>query len=131
MLLSVVIMAYNRKRYLAGAIRSVLDQTLAREHFEILLIKNFNDPEVDTISEENNIVTIEGGETPIGWYIHDAISKASGDVVCFLDDDDVFEPDKLERIYTGFTEHPDLVYYKNEWSLIDRDGKAVSPSRSD
>lgn len=125
MFLSVVIMAYNRKTYLAGAIRSVLDQTLPRDRFEIVLIKNFEDPEVEILVEKNNVISIPAGDAPIGDYIHTALGKTSGDVICFLDDDDTFERDKLQRVYSSFIEHPDLVYYKNEWSLVDQNDNII------
>ena len=130
MFLSVVIMAYSRKIYLKNAISSVLYQTIGREHFEIILIKNFNDADIDAFAEKNDVKVISGGAAPIGEYIHTALEKASGDVVCFLDDDDAFEPDKLTRIYYSFIEHPDLVYYKNQWSLVGQSGETLHPPRA-
>lgn len=124
-------MAYNRKTYLASAVKSVLNQTLSRDHFEIILIKNFSDPEVDALAERDNVIMLSAGKSPIGEYIQSAVGKTSGDVICFLDDDDIFEPDKLQRIYSSFTKHPDLVYYKNEWSLIDQNGNVISPPQID
>ena len=42
-----------------------------------------------------------------------ALERAQCDVVSFLDDDDLFTPNKLELVQNKFMEHPDLIYFHN------------------
>ena len=41
--ISVIITAYNRKDFLFNAIKSVVNQTLDKKYYEIIVIKNFED----------------------------------------------------------------------------------------
>ena len=125
MKISVVIMAYNRRKFLKYAIESALKQSLNNDNYEILLIKNFQDGEIDAICIENGIKALLTPNVSIGEYISIALKNSSGDVICFLDDDDAFEQNKLEVVYDAFSNNPALMYMRNNWSLIDADGKRI------
>ena len=45
--ISVIITAYNRKKYLLGAVRSALNQTLPKDLYEVIVVKNFRDEIID------------------------------------------------------------------------------------
>jgi len=96
-----VITAYHRKEYLAAALRSVLTQTDAPD--EILVSKDFDDPEVDRLIVENGVISRRIGDYTIGDQAADALRHIRSDVVCFLDDDDVWYPDKVEVVREQFT----------------------------
>jgi len=51
--LSVIVTAYNRMRYLPFALRSLEAQTLSRDKFEVIVVKNFDDKESDDIISRN------------------------------------------------------------------------------
>ena len=125
MKISVIVMAYNRRNFLRYAIDSVLNQSLSRENFEILLIKNFKDQEIDGLCLEKDIQVILTPNVPIGDYISIALKNSSGEVLCFLDDDDAFEGNKLETIYDEFNDKKDLMFIRNNWTLIDSEGKPI------
>lgn len=128
MLISVIVTAFNRKDFLRTAVRSVLDQTLEQDLFEIIVVKNFEDQEIDSLSSKGNIVIIQAGDETIGQYMSLGIARAKGEVIAFLDDDDVYLPKRLECIHSVFSSEPDLLYYKNDWQLVDVVGKAGSES---
>ena len=97
MFLTVIVLAYSRKEYLKRALSSVFNQTLDRGSFEIILIKNFTDPDIDEICKENRVKSILM-EGTIGEYIRRGIIESAGDVITFLEDDDEFAEDKLEMV---------------------------------
>jgi len=45
--ISVIITAYDRKKYLLGAVQSALNQTLPKDLYEVIVIKNFRDETID------------------------------------------------------------------------------------
>ena len=45
--ISVIVTAYNRKEFLLQAVSSALRQTLPREYYEVIVVKNFEDEEID------------------------------------------------------------------------------------
>jgi glycosyltransferase involved in cell wall biosynthesis len=95
---SVIIPTYNRARFLGRAIRSVLEQTYT--DFELIvvddhsdedptpLVETFEDPRLHYVRHEENQGNAATRNT--------AIRMARGRYLAFLDDDDEWEPEKLE-----------------------------------
>lgn len=124
--ISVIIIAHDRKEYIAEAIKSVLHQTLDKNLYEILVIKNFYDEEIDSFIKNNGIVNIFTDEIELGKNIKTAIKKAKGEVIAFLDDDDLFYPEKLKIVYDKFKNNPNLCYYHHGRSTIDENSNLIS-----
>ena len=111
---SVIIPTYNRASYLKKSIQSVLDQTFS--DFEIIVINNystddtlevikaFNDPRIKTINFKN--------EGIIAKSRNQGIIQSAGKYIAFLDDDDLWFPNKLEIQINYMETNPefDLVY---------------------
>jgi len=134
--ISVIIIAFNRRKYLLQAIKSAVNQTLDRSHYEIIVAKNFNDEEIDDFIEKNNVKSIfydrvnpKSGYIDQGAFYSLAIEQASGDVLCFLDDDDYFVQEKLEKVYRVFDRNEKVVYYHNRQIFIDDNGNRIKKRR--
>lgn len=102
MLISVIITAYNRQEFLADAVKSVLNQDFDRKNYEIIVIKNYKNYDMDKFLESNNVINIIMDGT-IGEFLYKGISISHGDIISFLDDDDMFDPEKLYVISQEFT----------------------------
>ena len=114
MKISVIITAHNRRNYLHRAINSVITQSLSREYFEIVVVKNFKDNILDEMissAEAKNILVPK--ETNVGFDMYRGIMESEGDVICFLDDDDIFSKDRLEKVYSVF-EDKSVIYFRND-----------------
>ena len=121
----VIVGAYNRRKYLPLAVRSLLSQTVARERFEIVVVKNFRSAEEDEELEEVGATVLFDEEPRIGRWLRHAIALSESPLITFCDDDDEFEPGRLERVLEVFREHPDLGYYRNRVRVIDAEGRAI------
>ncbi|MGC8726379.1 MAG: glycosyltransferase, partial [Thermoplasmata archaeon] len=86
--ISVIITAHNRKEFLKNSINSVINQTLPRSFYEIIVVKNFIDFEIDDFIQKNGIINIYTDEIEIGKKIVLGIEHCKGEILCFLDDDD-------------------------------------------
>ena len=53
--ISVIVTAYNRRKYLPFALRSLEAQTLLRDNFEVIIVKNFDDKESDSIISRERV----------------------------------------------------------------------------
>ncbi|OWP56113.1 MAG: hypothetical protein B2I17_07205 [Thermoplasmatales archaeon B_DKE] len=115
-------MCYNRKKFISEAILSAINQDFPRDQYEIIVTKNYSDDAIDTLMETHGIIGIHEGNVDIGNMIVNACSKARGEFICFLDDDDRFHKDKLRRIFDTVSEHSDIVYYHNSFRMIDTEG---------
>ena len=117
--ISVIITTYNRKKYLVDAVKSAYNQTLPKDKYEIIVTKNFNDDIIDSFIKEHGgrRIFFKGGTQ--GRQLTDALRYTKGEVICFLDDDDLFEKEKLETIYKLFKKDTNLVYINNARHYID------------
>ena len=125
MLVSILIANFNYARYLAGAIDSALGQT----HRDIEVIV------VDDGSTDNSIDLIEsygarivsafkrnGG--PTSAY-NAAFERSRGDLLCLLDADDFFTPDKVEKVVAASRNAPDAYMIHHQLQIVDEAGKPV------
>jgi glycosyltransferase involved in cell wall biosynthesis len=100
-LVSVVMSCYNHERYIAQSIESVLNQTAP--DLELLITDGGStdnspkivaqyaqkDPRVHASYHQENI--------GISETINDGLNRVTGRYICFLDSDDLWIPDKLEK----------------------------------
>lgn len=98
-LVSVIIPSYNRAKFIVNSIQSVLNQTYT--NFELIvvddcstdnsiqLIKKINNPKINLIIQEENKGACVARNTGIKY--------AKGKYIAFLDSDDQWYPNKLEK----------------------------------
>lgn len=123
--ISVIVGAYSRQLYLTQAVRSVLDQTLDRSRYEIVVIKNFECSEVDDLRDRPGVKILWDDSAAMGTMLARAVHACDGEVICFLDDDDLFEPGKLSLIADRFREIPNLSFVHDGLIAVDRTGAQV------
>ena len=118
---SVVITAHNRKKYLMDAVKSVLNQKKANSIVEVIVVKNFADQEIDTFLEMPNVKNIFTSEESFGRKLSTGIDAATGEIICFLDDDDMFRQDKISFIEKIFGENEDILFAHNNMVAVAED----------
>ncbi len=127
--LTVVITAYDRREFVERAILSVLAQTLPRSRYQIILIKNFRSEDVDSLAEKHQISSVLSRSSSLGDNYVEALEISDGDVLCFLDDDDLFDRRKLEVVSRAFSEYPDLGYFHNRYVPFMREHDQIVPAK--
>lgn len=104
--ISVIICAYSEERWdeLAAAVRSVEQQEL-RPH-QIVVSVDHNPSLLDRVRREMpNVVVVENEQsTGLSGARNSGLRVAHGDVVAFIDDDAVADPDWLIWINAGYAE---------------------------
>ncbi len=123
--IAVIVGDYSRRRFLSFALASLSAQTLARDRFEIVVTKNWRDPEIDRSLEALRATVLFDEEPRIGQWLRHAVEACRAPILTFLDDDDEFEPERLARVLEVFAQHPDLGFYRNRVQVIDREGRPV------
>lgn len=123
--LSVIIIAHTRRDFLREAVDSVLAQKLGEGTAEILVVKNFSDSELDEYIAKIGAESIVSPALPVGPKIVAGIQRSRGEILTFLDYDDVYESLRLRRVQEAFHRHPDLGFYHNRFSYIDDDGRPL------
>jgi glycosyltransferase involved in cell wall biosynthesis len=124
-LVSVLVTNYNYARFLGKALDSVLNQTYT--NFEIVICddgssdgsKQLLTSYADSDSRVKVIFRPNGGQPAA---MNDAFGRSTGEVVCLLDADDLFEPGKLERVIEKFRSDGTLGIVGNSVKVIDANG---------
>ena len=120
---SVLAIAYNRREFINAALLSAINQTLPKDMYEIVLLTNFDiDP---TLLSQANIRVVFSNIRELGPKLSTAIPLCQGDIICFLEDDDEWLPDKLEHVTSIFSKFPEVGYYHNNWIVIDERGNEL------
>lgn len=96
---SVLLCAYNAEQTIADAIESVLSQEF--EAFELIIINDGSKDSTLSIAEnyakkDNRIRVFSQSNSGIGISRNNAIEKASGNYLAFIDSDDIWHPAKLK-----------------------------------
>ena len=126
---AVVVAAYRRRRFLDGALGSVLAQTVPRESLEILALADFDDSEIHARCAREDIAYRRDPEPVIGRWLLGAIDATRAPIVAILEDDDLFAPEHVARALARFRARPDTALYRNRVSVVDEQGTPVPISR--
>lgn len=152
--LSVIIPMYNVEEYVEKCIRSLEDQDIPTNEYEIICI---NDGSPDNcrgivlgLQEEfDNIILIDKKNQGVSLARNDGIDKASGNYILFIDPDDYVEVNSLKRVlqtavenkaqvsFLGFTilsekgTIKEQVVYENWYSQVFNGTEAYFISRGD
>ena len=96
--ISIIIPAHNQERYIGRCLRSVLNQTYARDNYEIIVIDDASSDRTDYALElfESEIVLIRNQEQlGLPGSLNKGIRKARGRYVIRLDPDDYVHAEYL------------------------------------
>jgi len=117
-MISVIVTEYKKRGYLIHALRSVFNQSLDRDKYEVIVVKNYEDKEVDEYARKNGAKIIISNEKWLGPKIAQGLEEAKGDVISLLEDDDLFLPNKLEVVYNTFKKYENLSLFKNPVKIL-------------
>ncbi|OKH21787.1 glycosyltransferase family 2 protein [Chroogloeocystis siderophila] len=124
-LVSVIINNYNYGRFLTQAIESVLNQSYS--NWELIVVDDGSTDNSREIIEayKEKLIPILQKNAGQGEAINTGIAHAQGEIISFLDADDYFARDKLEKIVAGFCEHPEWVQISHCWISVNSEGQTV------
>ncbi len=121
--ISVIMPSLNAGRYIAAAVESVITQLGPDDELivqdggstddtQTVLHRYLTDPRVRLVSERDDSQSDA---------LHRAVARVGGDYVCWLNADDVLEPDAFSEVRAGAQQGEATVIY-GDWRVIDADG---------
>jgi hypothetical protein len=118
-LVSVVISSYNYGRFLDQAIASALDQTYDR--VEVIVVDDGSTDDSRSVIRryDERIIPIfqqNGGQASA---INAGFARSRGEIVIFLDADDVLAPDIVARVVETLRRNPDAAKIQSRMEVID------------
>ena len=124
--ISIITPSYNQGEFVEQTIHSVLNQTYKNIEYIIVdggstdctleIINRYQD-QISVISEKDN------GQSDA---INKGFKRATGELVGWINSDDLLYPDCVEKIVELYHRHPDgSIYYPAILDVIDREGKLL------
>lgn len=126
--LSVVMPSYNHAHFIRESIESVLSQEYP--HIQLLVMDGGStDGTVDILKSYGaKLQFVSAKDRGQSDAINKGFSRVDGDIVCWLNSDDLFTPHAVNVVMNIFAEHPDVDYvYGNGWT-IDEQGTMLGDS---
>ena len=127
-LVSVVIPTHNRSHLVINAINSVLQQTYT--NFECIVVddasKDDTEKVVRSLNNDRIIYIKHSFNKHVSAARNTGIQKSKGELIAFLDDDDIWLPTKLEKQVTYFENVPESIGMLYCWmEFFNDEGKIV------
>jgi glycosyltransferase involved in cell wall biosynthesis len=110
-LISIIMPTYNAARFIGKAVDSVLAQTYP--HWELIIVDDASSDDTEAIVNAYNDSRIR--YTKVSRIGHPAgvrntgLRMAQGDYIAFLDSDDLYFPETLEKLLQPLQDKPELV----------------------
>ena len=117
--ISIVIFDFSRPDFIYKAVDFLVNEISGTDS-EIILIKSYKNTEIEKFLNSNNIIYIDLiAHNEQSDYINTVGRIASGEVIIFMDDDDIFYPGKIKYVSGLFQKNKNLGYYHNNFDIVD------------
>ena len=133
MRVSVIIPTYNRQAYVLQTLESVFAQSF--EDYEIIVVNDGSPDQTAQVlaplAQAGRIRYIEqpnAGQAAAGR--NRGLAQARGEFIAFLDDDDLWPPDKLQWQVAFLDANPDTALVAGAVQLVDAQGQLVGQQRT-
>ncbi len=109
-LVSILVGNFNYAHYIAQAIESVQSQTYS--HWELIICDDGSTDDSVAVIEsyskrDSRIRLVRQSNAGHGAALNTAYSLSRGEIVCLLDSDDLYLPEKVERVVAAFAAFPE------------------------
>ena len=126
-LISIIIPTHNRQNSVLLAIQSVFAQTY--QNVELILVDDGStDGTLNALKKYNNsrlrVFSIE--HSGVSKARNFGVSQSQGGLIAFLDSDDIWQPQKLQKQIVFHRNHPELAISQTQEIWV-RNGKRVNP----
>lgn len=127
---SVCMATYNGERFVVEQLQSILNQLTQEDEVVIVDDASTDDTVTKIKSLDDSRIRLLRNEENAGVQatFERAIRASSGEILFLSDQDDIWAPQKVERILEAFRSHPDVMLVVTDSTLIDENGTPTSSS---
>ncbi|MGE3908153.1 MAG: FkbM family methyltransferase [Chloroflexota bacterium] len=129
-LVSIILPTYNGSAYLDGALRSCLNQTY--RNLELIVVDDCSTDDTPNIlrrwAEKDARIRVVTHETnkKLPGALNTGFAHARGEYLTWTSDDNLYEPQALERMVGVLTAQPDVSVVYATYSVIDDAGQVIN-----
>lgn len=117
---SVIMPVFNAEKYLEDAIKSVLSQTY--KNIELVIVNDGSIDNTESIVQKyldnKNIVYIKQDNRGLPSARNTGIKNSTGELIAFLDSDDLWYPNKVEEQVKYFEKHKDVYLIHTAFNML-------------
>ncbi|WP_294156559.1 glycosyltransferase [uncultured Clostridium sp.] len=129
-MVSIIIAVYNGEKYIEQAIESVLSQTY--KDLELIVCDDGStDNTRKLVQRYTNVIYIYQKHKGQGAARNSGISASKGDYIAFLDADDLYTPDKIQKQIDIFSVYKNVDIVYNDLIVTDKNLKYLNVLKSE
>lgn len=117
---SAVIAAYNAEAFIGEAIESVRAQTLPVA--ELIVVADDSTDQTAQIAESMGARVLNNGDRGLPAARNRCVRESSQPWIAFLDSDDIWEPEKIERQMDLVSQNPDVALVACDYTIFHTSG---------
>lgn len=125
--ITVITPSFNQGNFIEETIKSVLNQNYPNLEYWVF----------DGGSSDQTIKILKKYQKKLNWVskkdrgqtdaINKGMKRAKGEIVCYLNSDDVFLPGTLMTVADFFSNTPSSLWVTGDYTIIDANGKTIQP----
>jgi len=127
---SIITPSYNQGKYIESTINSVLNQTY-KNYEHIIFDNKSTDNTIDILKRYKHLKWVSEKDSGQTDAINKGLKKASGDILCYLNSDDMLLPDSLKYVAEYFSKNKDIDILYGNCILIDIEGNKIKTRKSE
>ncbi len=122
MRVSAILPVYNGREYLRQTLESVLDQTY--DNLEVIAVDDGSqDGSLDILNDyKNDIIILSQENAGVSAARNKGVDVSQGEILAFIDQDDIWYPHKIERQLEVFSAHEEKAFIYSDLDIIDTEG---------
>jgi glycosyltransferase involved in cell wall biosynthesis len=121
--LSIITPSFNHAAYIEHTIRSVLDQGYPALEYQVM-DGGSTDGTVDILRRyEGRLRWVSEKDAGQGAAVNEGIRRTSGEIVGWINSDDLYAPGALAEVGRCFAEHPEVEWLFGRCPIVDREGR--------
>lgn len=126
-LVSVIVPTFNSGKFIKSALDSIFRQNYPMDKIEIIIIDDGStDETLDIIKSYGDRVVYTYQENKgIASARNKGISMAEGEIITFLDGDDEWHEERIQKVVEKFISNPQVGIVYHPVALIDRNGEVI------
>jgi glycosyltransferase involved in cell wall biosynthesis len=122
---SVITPTYNQAHFIVRTIESVLSQGYPNVEYIVMDGKSTDGTKEILETYDDRIIWFSEADSGQSDAINKGLRIATGEIVCFLNSDDTFEPDAIEKVVSYFQQNPNCQWLYGKCKIIDANDNEI------
>jgi len=121
--ISIVTPSFNQARFIRNTIESVVSQKISAKVEYIVIDGGSRDGTIDILNEYNErIKWISGKDEGQSDAVNKGLALSSGEIIGWLNSDDIYYPGTLQKVLDYFNENPDRKWLYGQCKILNING---------